>query len=125
MLLGTGVSGDLAPAVNDEDEREADAAEQREWSVHEDSLKIKKWMDDADASGLADPGRRDRRAEAGAVAEIDVQSSQRFEVARVLQRASIDRRETDTFDQRLRGLLRTDRQSVVPGQSVAVRVDLG
>ena len=34
VLLGGGVAGDLAPAGNDEDQRQAEAAEQREGSVH-------------------------------------------------------------------------------------------
>ena len=56
-------------------------------------------------SGLADPGRRDRRAQPCAIAEVDVQAGQRLEVARVLQATGVDHVEAQALGQRGGGLL--------------------
>src|SRR3546814_16181565 len=59
----------------------------------------------SDRSAATDPGRGDTRALACTVAEVDVQTGQRLQIARVLERTRIDHAKADALSERLRRAL--------------------
>src|SRR3546814_16264080 len=59
----------------------------------------------SDRSAATDPGRGDTRALTFTVAEVDVQTGQRLQIARVLERTRIDHANADALSERLRRAL--------------------
>src|SRR3546814_8377115 len=75
-------------------------------------MRISDWSSDGcssdlwwDRSAATDPGRGDTRALTCTVAEVDVQTGQRLQIARVLERTRIDHAKADALSERLRRAL--------------------